>query len=55
MPYHLSSASSRFLARASLPVVDFVSMQAVLFDGAARSWWAQTHKLVKMQARLTED
>jgi hypothetical protein len=35
--------------------VDFVSMQAVLFNGAARSWWAQTHTLVKLQARLTED
>ena len=35
--------------------VDFVSMQAVLFNGAARGWWAQTHSLVRMQARLTED
>ena len=35
--------------------VDFVSMQALLFNGAARGWWAQTHKLVKLQARLTED
>ena len=35
--------------------VDFVSMQAVLFNGAARGWWAQTHALVRMQARLTED
>ena len=30
-------------------------MQAVLFTGAYRSWWAQTRKLVKLQARLTED
>jgi hypothetical protein len=30
-------------------------MQAVLFNGAARSWWQQTHTLVKLQARLTED
>jgi microcompartment protein CcmK/EutM len=29
-------------------------MQAVLFDGAAPSWWAQTHKLVKMQARAAD-
>jgi hypothetical protein len=35
--------------------VDFVSMQAVLFNGAARGWWAQTRTLVKLQARLTED
>ena len=35
--------------------VDFVSMQAVLFNGAARSWWSQTHTLVRLQARLTED
>ena len=40
-------------ARAS--AVDFVSMQSVLFNGAARSWWAQTRTLVKLQARLTED
>jgi hypothetical protein len=41
--------------RCAQRTVDFVSLQAVLFDGAARSWWAQTHKLVRMQARLTED
>ena len=35
--------------------VDFVSMQAVLFNGATRGWWAQTRTLVKLQARLTED
>ena len=35
--------------------VDFVSMQAVLFNGAAKSWWAQTRTLVRLQARLTED
>ena len=35
--------------------VDFVSMQAVLFNGAAKSWWQQTRQLVRMQARLTED
>ena len=35
--------------------VDFVSMQAVLFNGAAKSWWQQTRTLVRLQARLTED
>ena len=35
--------------------VDFVSMQALLFNGAAKGWWRQTHALVRMQARLTED
>ncbi len=35
--------------------VDFLSMQAVLFNGAARSWWAQTRTLVALQARLTDD
>jgi hypothetical protein len=35
--------------------VDFVSTQAVLFNGAARGWWAQTRTRVKLQARLTED
>jgi hypothetical protein len=35
--------------------VDFVSTQAVLFNGAARSWWQQTRTLVRLQARLTED
>jgi hypothetical protein len=30
-------------------------MQATLFNGAARGWWAQTRTLVKLQARLTED
>ena len=35
--------------------VDFVSMQAVLFNGAAKNWWAQTRTLVRLQARLTED
>ena len=35
--------------------VDFVSMQCVLFNGVARNWWQQTHTLVRLQARLTED
>jgi hypothetical protein len=30
-------------------------MQAMLFNGAAHGWWAQTRTLVKLQARLTED
>jgi len=34
--------------------VDFVSMQAVLFNGAARSWWAQTATLVRLQSRLVD-
>jgi hypothetical protein len=46
-------AASHFRAHAH--AVDFVSMQAVLFNGAARGWWAQTHTLVRLQARLTED
>jgi hypothetical protein len=29
-------------------------MQAVLFNGAARSWWAQTRTLVKLQCRLVD-
>jgi hypothetical protein len=33
---------------------DFVSMQAVLFNGAARSWWAQTRTLVQLQSRLVD-
>ncbi len=33
---------------------DFVSMQAVLFNGAARSWWAQTRALVRLQSRLVD-
>jgi hypothetical protein len=48
-------SSSATCDNAPTTTVDFVSLQAVLFDGAARSWWAQTHKLVRMQARLTED
>ena len=45
----------RHVADARATAVDFVSMQAVLFNGAARSWWAQTRTLVRLQARLTED
>jgi hypothetical protein len=32
-----------------------VSTQAVLFNGMAHGWWAQTRTLVRLQARLTED
>ena len=34
--------------------VDIVSMQAVLFSGTARGWWAQTRTLVRLQARLVD-
>jgi hypothetical protein len=34
--------------------IDFVSMQARLFNGAARSWWQQTCTLVQLQARLVD-
>jgi hypothetical protein len=30
-------------------------MQAILFNGAAKSWWQQTRTLVSLQSRLTED
>jgi hypothetical protein len=49
------TSAARLRQCTTATTVDFVSLQAVLFDGAARSWWAQTHKLVRMQARLTED
>ena len=58
MGANMSCAPRRRRADAlSIPTrsVDFVSMQAVLFNGAARGWWAQTQALVRMQARLTED
>ena len=34
---------------------DFVSVQAMLFNGAAHNWWAQTRVLVRYQARLTDE
>ena len=34
--------------------VDFVSMQAVLFNGAAKSWWQQTRTLMQLQSRLVD-
>ena len=46
-----SLAASRSLTRPSRlapAVVDFVSMQALLFNGAARSWWQQTRTLVRL-------
>ena len=33
---------------------DFVSVQAMLFNGAARNWWSQTKVLVRYQTRLTD-
>jgi hypothetical protein len=35
--------------------VDFISMQATLFNGAARGWWSQTRRLVALQNRLVDD
>ena len=35
--------------------VDFISMQATLFNGAARGWWSQTRRLVALQSRLVDD
>jgi hypothetical protein len=35
--------------------VDFISMQATLFSGAARGWWGQTRRLVALQSRLVDD
>ena len=34
--------------------IDFVSMQALLFSGAARNWWQQTATLVRYQARVSD-
>jgi hypothetical protein len=33
---------------------DFVSVQAMLFNGAARNWWQQTRVLVRYQSRMIE-
>ena len=52
LPANSSLADAR---RVRHLAVDFVTMQAVLFNGAARSWWAQTRTLVKLQSRLTDD
>ena len=35
--------------------VDFISIQAMLFNGAARNWWQQTRVLVRFQTRMAED
>ena len=35
--------------------VDFISIQAMLFNGAARNWWQQTRVLVRFQTRMTDD
>ena len=34
--------------------IDFVSCQAMLFNGAARNWWQQTRILVRFQARVLD-
>ena len=34
--------------------IDFVSVQAMLYSGAARNWWQQTRVLVRYQARLVD-
>jgi hypothetical protein len=31
-----------------------VSVQAMLYNGAARNWWQQTRVLVRYQARMTD-
>ena len=35
--------------------VDFISIQAMLFNGAARNWWQQTRVLVRFQTRMTDE
>jgi hypothetical protein len=35
--------------------VDFISIQAMLFNGAARNWWQQTRVLVRFQARMIDE
>jgi hypothetical protein len=45
--------SSQLLTR-TLRAVDFVSVQALLYDGAARNWWQQTRLLVRYQQRMTD-
>ena len=34
--------------------IDFVSVQALLFNGAARNWWQQTRLLVRYQSRMVD-
>ena len=41
--------------RTSQEHVDFISIQAMLFNGAARNWWQQTRVLVRFQTRMTDD
>ena len=41
--------------RAKKEHVDFISIQAMLFNGAARTWWSQTATLVRFQTRMAED
>ncbi len=35
--------------------IDFVSAQALLFNGAARNWWQQTRLLVQVQRRMLDE
>jgi hypothetical protein len=35
--------------------VDFVSIQAMLFNGAARNWWQQTRVLIRFQTRMCDE
>jgi hypothetical protein len=34
--------------------IDFVSVQAMLFNGAARNWWQQTSVMLRYQNRMTD-
>ena len=45
----------RFSTRISVPPDTAPRAQAMLFNGAARSWWTQTKVLVRYQTRLTDD
>jgi hypothetical protein len=44
----------RFATRVSAPPDTAPRAQAMLFNGAARSWWTQTKVLVRYQTRLTD-
>ena len=35
--------------------VDFISIQAMLFNGTARNWWQQIRVLVRFQARMIDE
>ncbi len=53
-PSFVSHAHLRSLLRALLCAADFVSVQAMLFNGAARNWWQQMRVLVRYQSRMLE-